>query len=111
MQRFVVKTKQEFLNEIRKASVVILYADRSLPIWREFVCSLGELNMQILSYDKYEVIEILPHVADVFRIFWSKVPKIKYYFIQRLNENDNHGAVIPVTSNEEIEKWLESEIK
>ena len=111
MQRFVVKSKQEFLNEIRKASIVILYADRSLPVWREFVCSLGELNMQILSYNKYEVIEILPHVTDVFKIFWSKVPEIKYYFIQRLDENDNHGAVIPATSNEQVEKWLESEIK
>ena len=111
MQRVVVKSKQEFLNEIRKASVVILYADRSLPIWREFVCSLGELNMQILSYGRYEVIQILPHVADVFRIFWSKVPEIKYYFIQRLDENDSHGAVIPATSNETVEKWLESEIK
>ena len=111
MQRFVVRSKQEFLNEIRKASIVILYADRSLPIWREFACSIGELNMEILSYGRYEVIEILPHVADVFRIFWSKVPEIKYYFIQRLDEKDSHGAVIPATSNEVIEKWLESEIK
>ncbi len=110
MQRFVVKSKQEFLNEIRKASCNTV-CRQVVTLWREFVCSLGELNMQILSYNKYEVIEILPHVADVFKIFWSKVPEIKYYFIQRLDENDNHGAVIPATSNEQIEKWLESEIK
>ncbi|ALG97136.1 hypothetical protein AVT98_gp44 [Sulfolobales virus YNP1] len=67
--------------------------------------------MQILSYDKYEVIEILPGTAERFRIFWSKVPEIKYYFIQRLDENDKHGAVIPATSNEIIEKWLEEKIQ
>jgi len=111
MHKTIFKTKQEFLNEIKKASVVILYADTSLPIWRDFVCSLGELNMQILSYDKYEVIELMPQIEIPFKLFWSKVPEIKYYFIQRLNENDTHGAVIPATSNEAVEKWLESEIK
>ena len=111
MQRLVVKSKQEFLDQIKKASVVILYADTTLPIFREFVCSIGELNMQILSYGKYEVIEVLPHVAMTFKLFWSKVPEIKYYFIQRLNDNDTHGAVIPAKDNEEIEKWLEEQIK
>jgi hypothetical protein len=111
MDRFIVDSKQEFLDRIKKASVIIIYADTSLPIYREFVCSVGELNMRILSYDKYGVIEVLPHVADVFRLFWSKVPKIKYYFIQKLDENDEHGAVIPAKSNEAVEKWFEDEIK
>jgi hypothetical protein len=111
MHKLVVKSKQEFLDKIKKASVVIIYADRSLPIWREFVCSIGELNMQILSYGKYEVLEIMPHVSVVFKLFWSKVPEIKYYFIQKLDENDKHGAIIPAKSNEQIEKWLEDEIK
>lgn len=110
MQRLILNSRQEFLNQIKKAKIVILYADRTLPIWDDFVCSLGKLNMQILSYDKYEVIEILPHIEIVFKLFWTKVPEVKYYFIQRLNENDKHGAVIPATSNEIIEKWLEEKI-
>jgi hypothetical protein len=111
MNRLVVKSKQEFLDSIKKASVIIVYADTSLPIFREFLCSLGELNMRILSYGKYEVIEVLPHVADVFKLFWSKKPNIKYYFIQKLDGNDKNGAVIPATSNEIVEKMLEDEIK
>jgi len=111
MEKLIVSSKQEFLDRIRKASAIILYADTSLPIWRTVMCSVGEINMQILSYNKYEVIEILSGTAERFRMFWSKVPEIKYYFIQRLDENDSHGAVIPATSNEAVEKWLESEIK
>jgi len=111
MNRLVVKSKQEFLDAIRKASVIIVYAETSLPIFRQFLCSIGELNVRVLSYGKYEVIEVLPHVADVFKLFWSKKPNIKYYFIQKLNENDKNGAVIPATSNEIVEKWLEDEIK
>jgi len=111
MEKLIVSSKQEFLDRIRKALAIILYADTSLPIWRTVMCSVGEINMQILSYNKYEVIEILSGTAERFRMFWSKVPEIKYYFIQRLDENDSHGAVIPATSNEAVEKWLESEIK
>jgi len=111
MNRLVVKSKQEFLDAIRKASVIIVYAETSLPIFRQFLCSIGELNVRVLSYGKYEVIEVLPHVADVFKLFWSKKPNIKYYFIQKLNENDKNGAVIPATSNEIVEKMLEAEIK
>jgi len=111
MNRLVVKSKQEFLDVIRKASVIIVYAETSLPIFRQFLCSIGELNVRVLSYGKYEVIEVLPHVADVFKLFWSKKPNIKYYFIQKLNENDKNGAVIPATSNEIVEKMLEAEIK
>ncbi|MFP3203242.1 MAG: hypothetical protein RXR43_13800 [Sulfolobus sp.] len=111
MDRLVLKSKQEFLDAMKKASVIIIYADTSLPIFRQFICSLGELNMRILAYGKYEVIEVLPHVADVFKLFWSKKPDIKYYFIQKLNNYDKYGAVIPATSNELLEKWLEGEIK
>ncbi len=111
MDRLIVNSKQEFLDKIKKASAIILYADTSLPIWRTVLCSVGEINMQILSYNKYEVIEILSGSAERFRMFWSKVPEIKYYFIQKLNENDAYGAVIPAKSNEAIEKWLEAEIK
>ena len=111
MDRLIVSSKQEFLDKIRKASAIILYADTSLPIWRTVLCSVGEINMQILSYNKYEVIEILSGTAERFRMFWSKVPEIKYYFIQKLNENDKYGAVVPAKSNEVIEKWLEAEIK
>jgi len=106
-----VKSKQEFLDAMKKASVIIVYADTSLPIFRQFMCSLGELNMRILAYGKYEVIEVLPRVADVFKLFWTKKPEIKYYFIQKLNKDDGYGAVIPTTSNELVEKWLEGEIK
>ena len=53
----------------------------------------------------------MPHVADVFKLFWSKKPNIKYYFIQKLDGNDKNGAVIPATSNEIVEKMLEDEIK
>ena len=111
MNRLALKSKQEFLDVIRKASVIIVYAETSLPIFRQFLCSIGELNVRVLSYGKYEVIEVLPHVADVFKLFWSKKPNIKYYFIQKLNENDKNGAVIPATSNEIVEKMLEDEIK
>jgi phenylalanine-4-hydroxylase len=111
MHKLVLNSKQEFLDAIKKASIVIVYADTTLPIFSQFTCSIGELNMRILSYGKYEVIEILPHVADVFKLFWSKVPTIKYYFIQKLNENDNYGAVIPAKSNDLIEKLLEDEVK
>jgi len=111
MDRYIFSSKQEFLDSIRKASAIILYADTSLPIWRKVLCSVGEINMQILSYNKYEVIEILSGTAERFRMFWSKMPEIKYYFIQKLNENDTYGAVIPAKSNETIEKWLEAEIK
>ena len=111
MNRLVLKSKQEFLDTIKKASVIIVYAETSLPIFRQFVCSIGELNMRVLSYGKYEVIEILPHVADVFKLFWSKKTNIKYYFIQKLDGNDKNGAVIPATSNEIVEKMLEDEIK
>jgi len=111
MNRLVVKSKQEFLDSIKKASVIIVYAETSLPIFRQFLCSIGELNVRVLSYGKYEVIEVLPHVADVFKLFWSKKPNIKYYFIQKLDGNDKNGAVIPATSNEIVEKMLEDEIK
>ena len=111
MYRLVVDSKQEFLDTIKRAPAIIVYANTSLPIFHEFLCSVGEINMRILSYGKYEVIEVLPHIADVFRLFWSKVPKIKYYFIQKLDENDKHGAVIPAKSNEAVEKWFEDEIK
>ncbi len=83
MDRLIVNSKQEFLDKIKKASAIILYADTSLPIWRTVLCSVGEINMQILSYNKYEVIEILSGSAERFRMFWSKVPEIKYYFIQK----------------------------
>jgi len=111
MNRLVVKSKQEFLDSIRKASVIIVYTETSLPIFRQFLCSIGELNVRVLSYGEYEVIEVLPYVADVFKLFWSKKPNIKYYFIQKLDGNDKNGAVIPATSNEIIEKMLEDEIK
>ena len=111
MNRLVVKSKQEFLDSIKKASVIIVYAETSLPIFRQFLCSIGELNVRVLSYGKYEVIEVLPHVADIFKLFWSKKPNVKYYFIQKLDGNDKYGAVIPATSNEIVEKWLEDEIK
>jgi hypothetical protein len=111
MDRFIFSSKQEFLDRIKRASAIILYADTSLPIWRTVLCSVGEINMQILSYNKYEVIEILSGTAERFRMFWSKVPEIKYYFIQKLNENDKYGAVVPAKSNEVIEKWLEAEIR
>ena len=111
MNKIEVKTREEFLGLIKKASIIILYADTSLPIFNQFVCSLGELNMSIISYDKYEVIEIKPHVALLFGLFWTKEPKIKYYFIQKVDENDKFGAVIPAKSNEIIEKWLEDTVK
>ena len=111
MNKIEVKTREEFLGLIKKASIIILYADTSLPIFNRFVCSLGELNMSIISYDKYEVIEIKPHVALLFGLFWTKEPKIKYYFIQKVDENDKFGAVIPAKSNEIIEKWLEDTVK
>ena len=67
--------------------------------------------MRILSYGKYEVVEVLPPVAFAFLLFWSKVPEIKYYFIQKLDENDKRGSVIPAKSNEIVEKWFEDELK
>ena len=104
MDRFIVDSKQEFLDTIKKAPAIIIYADTSLPIFREFLCSVGEINMQIISYNKYEVIQILSGSAERFRMFWSRRPEIKYYFIQKLDENDEHGAVIPAKSNEAVEK-------
>jgi len=41
----------------------------------------------------------------------SKVPEIKYYFIQKLDEDDKRGAIIPAKSNEAVEKWFEDEVK
>jgi len=111
MHRLVVDSKQEFLDKMKKASAIIVYADMSLPIFREFLRSVGEINMQMLSYNKYEVIEILSCTAERFRMFWSRRPEIKYYFIQKLDENDKHGAVIPAKSNEAVEKWFEDELK
>jgi hypothetical protein len=111
MYKLVVDSKQEFLDTIKKAPVIIVYANTSLPIFREFLCSVGEINMQIVSYNKHEVIQILSGSADRFRMFWSKVPEIKYYFIQKLDENDKRGAIIPAKSNEVIEKWFEDEVK
>jgi len=111
MDRLVVKSKEEFLDRIKKAPIIIIYADTSLPIWNKIGCSVGWLNMQIISYDKYEVIELLPQVAPQFMMFWSRRFNIKYYFIQKLDENDKHGAVIPAKSNEAVEKWFEDELK
>jgi len=67
--------------------------------------------MQVLTYREHKVIEILSGAAERFRMFWSKRPEIKYYFIQKLDENDAHGAVIPVMSNEQAEKWIEDTVK
>jgi hypothetical protein len=111
MYRFVAKSKQEFLDRIKKASIIIFPMDTSLPIWNEIGCSVGWLNMQIISYGKYEVIEVLPQVAVAFMVFWSRRPDIKYYFINKLDENDKRGAVIPAKSNEIVEKWFEDELK
>ena len=111
MHRLVVESKQEFLDRMKKASAIIIYADTSLPIFRKFLCSVGELNMQILSYNKYEVIEILSGTAERFWVFWSGRIGIKYYFIQKLDEDDKHGGVIPAKSNEAVEKWFEHELK
>ena len=111
MYRLVVESKQEFLDKVKRASAIILYADTKLPVFREVVCSVGELNMQVLSYNKYEVVEVIGSAAERFKVFWSKVPEIKYYFVQKLDENDKNGVVIPAKSNEAVEKWFEDEVK
>jgi hypothetical protein len=109
--RFIAKSKQEFLDEIKKASIIIVYANTRLPVFKEFVCSIGSLNIRMISYGEYEVLEVLPHMADLFKQFWSKEPEIKYYFIDKLSENDGRGAVIPAKSNELVEKMLEDNVK
>ncbi|ALG97205.1 hypothetical protein AVT97_gp42 [Sulfolobales Virus YNP2] len=105
------KSKEEFLDEIRKAQIIIFPVNTSLPVWQEFVCSIGGLHMRIISYGNYEVVEVLPPATDLFRLFWSRTPKIKYYFVNKLDDNDTHGAIIPAKSNELVEKLLEDMIK
>lgn len=100
------KTKEEFLNAIRKAKYVIIYAKTSLPVWHEFVCSVGDLNLTQLKYKNYSVIVVNDYIADVFKLWWTRRPEIKYYVIDQLNEGDKRGAVIPLKSNEEGEKIL-----
>jgi len=111
MYTIITRSREEFIRLIKNASAIILYVDTKLPIWREVLCSVGEINMQVLTYREHKVIEILSGAAERFRMFWSKRPEIKYYFIQKLDENDTHGAVIPVISNEQAEKWIEDTVK
>jgi len=67
--------------------------------------------MRIISYRNYEVVEVLPPATDLVRLFWSKRPDIKYYFVNKLDDNDTHGAIIPAKSNELVEKLLEDMVK
>ena len=108
---FDAKSKEEFLNEIKKASIIIFPVNTSLPVWQEFVCSIGGLHMRIIRYKKHEVVEVIPPATDLVRLFWSKRPDIKYYFVNKIDDNDKYGAIIPAKSNELVEKLLEDMVK
>ncbi|MCI4407541.1 MAG: hypothetical protein JHC26_00480 [Thermofilum sp.] len=110
-ERHICRSKEEFLHEIRKAQVIILYANMMLPVFKEFVCSLGSLNMRMIKYKDNSVIEVLSPASEIFKIFWTRRPEIKYYFIDKVNEKDDHGSVIPAKSNEEAEKVIEEALK
>ena len=99
-------TKEEFLNAIRNSKIVILYVKTSLPVWHDFVCSMGDLNLTQLRYKNYSVIVVNDYVADVFKAWWTRRPDIKYYVIDQINEQDTRGAVVPLISNDEGEKIL-----
>ena len=105
------KSKEEFLDAIKKASIIIFPMNTSLPIWQDLVCSIGGLHMRVISYRNYEAVEIIPPASDLFKLFWSRTPDIKYYFVNKINENDKYGYVIPAKSNEDVEKLLEETIK
>ncbi len=44
-------------------------------------------------------------------VFGRNEPHIKYYFVNKLDDNDKYGAVIPAKSNELVEKLLEDTVK
>jgi hypothetical protein len=111
LNKFEAKSKEEFLDAIKKAEIVIFPVNASLPVWQDFVCSIGGLHMRIISYRNYEAVEVLPPATDLFRLFWSRTPKIKYYFVNKLDDNDQYGAIIPAKSNELVEKLLEDMVK
>jgi hypothetical protein len=111
LNKIEVKSKEEFLDTIRKAEIVIFPVNTSLPVWQEFVCSIGGLHMRIISYRNYEVVEVLPPATDLVRLFWSRTPNIKYYFVNKIDDNDKYGAIIPAKSNELVEKLLEDMVK
>ena len=111
LNKIEVKSKEEFLDTVKKAEIVIIPVNASLPIWSEVVCSIGGLHMRVIGYRNYEVVEILPPATDLFRLFWSETPNIKYYFVNKLDDNDRYGAVIPAKSNELVEKLLEDMVK
>ncbi len=111
LNKIEVKSKEEFLDAVKKAEIVIFPVNTSLPVWQEFVCSIGGLHMRVISYRNYEVVEVLPPATDLFRLFWSKTPHIKYYFVNKLDDNDKYGAVIPAKSDELVEKLLEDMVK
>ena len=99
-------SRDAFVKAVKDADYVILYARTDLPVWRDFVCTIGDLNLILYKYDKYSVIVVDPNVKGSF-LFWTKVPNIKYYIIDRINEDDKRGAVIPLKSNEDGDKLIE----
>lgn len=103
MQKLRCKSKEEFLDYVKKAKIIIVYADMSLPVWRYFVCSIGDLNLRQIIYENKSVIEVL--AVDTFKQYWTTMPDTKYYFIMK--SPDGYGGVAPAKSDEEVEKYLE----
>ncbi|MQL56241.1 hypothetical protein [Acidianus ambivalens] len=103
MQEIKCKSKEEFLDYVKKAKIIIAYADMSLPIWKYFVCSIGDLHLRLITYNNKSVIEVL--AVDTFKQYWTKVPDRKYYFVMK--SPDGYGAIAPAKSDEEAERFLE----
>lgn len=103
MQELVCNSREEFLERIRKAQIIIVHVDTSLSIWKEFVCSIGDLHLRLIRYGNKGVIEVL--AVDTFKKYWTQVPDRKYYFIMK--SPDGHEVVAPATDDKAAEKLLE----